>query len=512
MVLKQAFGIGVIGIVLWQILLEPKSLFGQVKYGSLTYNFDSVSYFLESTQRLGVVLTGKSVAQFPLEGCQQSGQSLRQCPVDPGRVKKTDCVQFTDIAQLEIVRRQDTECHTIKWTALSSSFIPQDCVSLIGAHWYGGAELVEQRWPSSKQSVDMKPFLAGDVLQDRASNYYGSVLGRMWISSTGLGIHIAEDVPLHVSFNHNGDQQLCMKADYLEDSGVYPRSSLDPPVLEYNICQSKNAVEAYRNMMDKFFKFPKDIPDVRMFASPIWSTWAQYKMHVNQSMVMEYAKDIMMHNFSNSQLEIDDKWATFYGDLTFDPVKFPQPKQMVSKLKEMGFRVTIWVTPFFNTDSEAFKEGIAKGYFVMDQRGKVPALVKWWQGVGALLDVTNPRASLWYQTNLRTLLRETGIDSFKFDAGEVYSFMPRHFNTHKALRNPGDFTTRYAAIVAALGGMVEMRSAYNSQEHPIFVRMMDKDSVWGYNNGLKTMIPTALVMGILGYPFNLPDMIGEALF
>lgn len=37
---------------------------------------------------------------------------------------------------------------------------------------------------------------------------------------------------------------------------------------------------------------------------------------------------------------------------------------------------------------------------------------------------------------------------------------------------------------------------------------MDKDSVWDYQNGLKTIIPAALLFGILGYPFVLPDMIG----
>ena len=38
--------------------------------------------------------------------------------------------------------------------------------------------------------------------------------------------------------------------------------------------------------------------------------------------------------------------------------------------------------------------------------------------------------------------------------------------------------------------------------------MGDKESRWGYDNGLKTIIPTALTFGILGYPFILPDMIG----
>jgi len=38
--------------------------------------------------------------------------------------------------------------------------------------------------------------------------------------------------------------------------------------------------------------------------------------------------------------------------------------------------------------------------------------------------------------------------------------------------------------------------------------MLDKGSVWGHDNGLRSIIPTALAFGISGYPFVLPDMIG----
>ena len=38
--------------------------------------------------------------------------------------------------------------------------------------------------------------------------------------------------------------------------------------------------------------------------------------------------------------------------------------------------------------------------------------------------------------------------------------------------------------------------------------MLDKDSKWGYDNGLQSLIPTLLHFGIVGYPFVLPDMIG----
>jgi len=56
--------------------------------------------------------------------------------------------------------------------------------------------------------------------------------------------------------------------------------------------------------------------------------------------------------------------------------------------------------------------------------------------------------------------------------------------------------------------MVEVRSAQNTQDQPIFVRIVDKDSEWGWNNGLLTLISSMLQMNLNGYPFVLPDMIG----
>jgi len=54
----------------------------------------------------------------------------------------------------------------------------------------------------------------------------------------------------------------------------------------------------------------------------------------------------------------------------------------------------------------------------------------------------------------------------------------------------------------------QVRAGWRSQQLPVLVRMRDKDTKWEYDNGLRSIIPTALVAGILGYPFVLPDMIG----
>ncbi len=41
---------------------------------------------------------------------------------------------------------------------------------------------------------------------------------------------------------------------------------------------------------------------------------------------------------------------------------------MVSQLHNMGFKVTLWVMPFIEEASQAYKEGASKGYFVQSDR------------------------------------------------------------------------------------------------------------------------------------------------
>merc|ERR1719219_1193636 len=73
---------------------------------------------------------------------------------------------------------------------------------------------------------------------------------------------------------------------------------------------------------------------------------------------------------------------------------------------------------------------------------------------------------------------------------------------------PAVFSTAYVTTVSQFGGMVEVRTGRRTQHLPIFVRMLDKFSSWGYDNGLKSMVTTLLQFGMVGYVFVLPDMIG----
>lgn len=74
--------------------------------------------------------------------------------------------------------------------------------------------------------------------------------------------------------------------------------------------------------------------------------------------------------------------------------------------------------------------------------------------------------------------------------------------------HPLALTKTYIRAVSQFGPMIEVRSGQGTQDLPIFVRMLDKDTEWTFNNGLPSLITTLLQMNMVGYSFVLPDMIG----
>lgn len=399
----------------------------------------------------------------------------------------------------------DERCIDVKWGSAEgeepSEFL--DCFDLEGTHWFGGSELYRQEWPLEKASIDMMPYLPSDTILGigQGKRVYGTVLERYWFTSSGVAVLVNESVPLHVSVNASGDGQLCLKADYHD----YPSTSV-PLHMSYKICVGDNAKDIHQFVLKEFFQHPVDIPDVRMMKEPVWSTWAQFGKHVNQDMVMNYVQKIKASGLPYSQIEIDDKYSTFYGEFDFDSIKFPNPKSMIESLHNDSFRVTIWVYPFANTDSKAFQEGM--NYWVRGPDSSVPGLLKWWNGIATTLDTTNIQAAEWYRKRLETFLHSYDIDGLKFDAGEL-TYLPVGYHLHSLQNNSPDiYSMKYAEIAASFGKLIEVRVGHQTQHLPVFVRILDRSSIWDENNGLRSVIPTTLTFGILGYPFVLPDMIG----
>lgn len=310
---------------------------------------------------------------------------------------------------LEINKSQKSNCHKVIWKSdLKSSL--EDCFYYGTANWFGGPEVRKQFWPVEKLNFKELPYVTtSDENMGKAEPY--------WLNSKGVYIYVDPKTPLFIDSNNHRPETICLIAN-----DIAPYLKRREKILEYNICSFDNPREAQEHAVEHFMDKPSDLPDVKMVQHPIWSTWVRYKKDVNETSVLQFANDIVRYGFKNSQIEIDDNWETCYGSAKFNKSRFPDMKELSSKLKSLGFRITIWVHPFVNSDCTDHSRLKDEGYFVKNIQGRVES--KWWDGTGSVVDFTNPDAVKWFIDHYQKLLTENNIDGLKFDAGET-SWLPQ---------------------------------------------------------------------------------------
>ena len=368
--------------------------------------------------------------------------------------------------------------HDRKATVIGESFALDS-----GGHWYGGDVTLGHVWPLESGSVERDPFLS-DSNQTTP----------LWLASSGGGVFMKTYQPLGFSINRNGDGLL----------RVHRRNS---SVVEYDILAGANIVEGYRAFIDLAGK-PSVVPPREYFAEPIFNTWIEFGTAVTQKDVEDYAHKVKDSGFPSTILMVDDGWATHYGDHTFNPEKFPNPKAMMDELHRLGFKLIIWVVPFIEKDAVNYGIALEKGYLVMAPGGKEPAMARWWNGLAAMVDLSNPAAYQWFLEELISLQRNYGVDGFKLDAGDA-KFLPEDAVSF------GNMTTnQYTDLYARLGrhfAVNEYRVSWLAQPWGLVQRLRDKSSTWNLHDGLGAVVPHGLTESLIGYPYFCPDIIGGGL-
>ena len=278
------------------------------------------------------------------------------------------------------------------------------------------------------------------------------------------------------------------------------RMNAKSTVFQYNK-SGKNLKDAYSFASKTYFPPSGEMPDPLLFTSPQYNTWIELVYNQNQKDVMAYSRDILANGLPAGVLMIDDNWQEDYGNWSFHPARFPNPKQMIDSLHNMGFKVMVWVCPFVSPDSYIFRDLMAKKYFVTYDNG-YPAMIKWWNGSSAELDFTNPKATNWFKAQLNRLTKEFHVDGFKMDAGDFEFYV--HVNSFKPDATPTDHSEAWANIGLDYP-LNEYRAMWKMGGQPLGERLHDKDHGFG---DLQLLIPNMLVEGLMGYYFSCPDMIG----
>jgi len=266
--------------------------------------------------------------------------------------------------------------------------------------------------------------------------------------------------------------------------------------------------DAYLSASSKYFPSTGTLPDLLFFRMPQYNTWIELTYNQNQQDILKYAQSIIDNGFPKGVLMIDDNWQKYYGNFDFKPDRFPDPKGMVNKLHEMGFKVMVWICPFVSADSPEYRDLAKKGYLVKKKGSDNPAVINWWNGQSASFDLTNPQAFDYYISALKDMQSEYGIDGFKLDAGDAYFYDPIFIDSYKQDAISVDHTLTWAKIGLQFP-FNEYRAGWKMGGQPLVQRLGDKDYSWG---AVQALIPEMIAAGLLGYAYTCPDMIGGGQF
>lgn len=239
----------------------------------------------------------------------------------------------------------------------------------------------------------------------------------MWNNDGGTGSQQAyKNVPFYISNKGYGvfvNQPELVSYEIASEKVSKVQFSVPGQSLEYYVIGGptmKHTLERYTALTGK-----PALPPAWSFG--LWLT-TSFTTNYDEATVNSFVdgmkeRDIPLHVF-----HFDCFWmkAFRWTDFVWDEEVFPEPKEMIHRLKEKGLHICVWINPYISQQSILFDEAMEKGYLLCKPGGDVWQCDKWQPGMG-VVDFTNPQACEWFQGYLRELV-DMGVDSFKTDFGE----------------------------------------------------------------------------------------------
>lgn len=352
-----------------------------------------------------------------------------------------------------------------------------------GEYWWGGLSTEGHNTPYDSHSK---------VTHDLWANNEGNQAQPLLLSNKGR--YVWSEGPIQYAFD-NGHLQVTSKSDKI----IFGEAG-------------KNLRDAYQYAVKHFFPPNGEIPEEKLFTHPQYNTWIELIYNQNEEDILKYAQGIIDNGYPPGVLMIDDNWQENYGVWEFSPRRFKDPKAMIKKLHDMGFQVMLWVCPFISPDSEVFRYLAKEGMLLLDPQKtqdvlwantqEKAAIVRWWNGASACLDLSNPKAKKWFKEQLDHLVDEYGVDGFKFDAGDA------HFYDNGVISYEEVLPNEHTALFAEIGldyPLNEYRASWKMAGLPLAQRLRDKGHNW---TDLQKLIPDQMGQSLMGYAYTCPDMIG----
>jgi alpha-D-xyloside xylohydrolase len=266
---------------------------------------------------------------------------------------------------------------------------------------------------------------------------------------------------------------------------------------------------------------------------PYWAfaPWKSRDYHRDARDVYEDVDRYRQLGLPASVLLIDSPWATNYNTYDFNRKQFANPQAMLGHIHDEGYKVVLWHTPWINRETSApyeagfagklapgpasnFAEAERRGYFLHRRDGST-FIGRWWKGIGALLDFTNPAAKKWWQAEVSRAIA-MGADGFKDDDAEGGFLDDVVFaggQDWRLMRNRYaiEYNRAVAEVLQERKGsdwvLFQRTGTVGSHMLPMFWSG-DNDASFAASNGLPTVVTAGLNAGMSGIPLWVSDLGG----
>ncbi len=144
--------------------------------------------------------------------------------------------------------------------------------------------------------------------------------------------------------------------------------------------------------------------------------WQCKLRYYNQQQVVDIASEYKRRGIPLDVLVIDYYHWKRCGDYRFDEEYFPNPKEMVQQLHDMGIETMVSVWPQVDWRSENYEEMKQQGLLVKSNAGIDVQML--FHGNNVFMDPTNPRNRKYVWDKCRKNYADLGIHTFWLDEAE----------------------------------------------------------------------------------------------
>jgi alpha-D-xyloside xylohydrolase len=251
---------------------------------------------------------------------------------------------------------------------------------------------------------------------------------------------------------------------------------------------------------------------------PTWSfgIWMSRMTYFSADEVEEICDRMRREHYPCDVIHLDTGWfrTDWLCEWKFNPERFPEPEKFVKKLRDNGYKVSLWQLPYIAAGAEQISEAKENKYISMPTKeedsstgGASNFSTLDYAGT---IDFTYDKATEWYKYSLLKPLLDMGVVCIKTDFGEnIHMDHTYHGMTPERLNNIYALLYQKAAYEVTKettgDGIVWARSAWaGCQRYPLHWGG-DSESSWA---GMAGSLKGGLHFGLSGFAFWSHDVPG----